>query len=407
MGLSRIEIDFYKRLIVSGAIRAGGDVLELGETQAVESPLDLVDRLEGAVAPAIVEVARSRIVASDIARSRYQRRYGPARALYGAIFQTSDYTGIDLLPEIRSLWADLNKPVALNRCFDHCINNGTSEHVFNQANLFKVMHDHTKVGGLMIHWTPTLGWADHGLYNVQPGFFFDLAYANDYEVVRLEAGALEWFRVLAQRDDYKEIVRAEPALRNALVCAALRKTSDIAFRMPMQEAPSIADSFAASFALTFSAGCEVGWRQPDRPNLALKKPATQSSTSEWSYSDDPCEDAAGANNGVLTGCYGFHTGLDDEPWWKVDLTEMQDIREVAIFNRLDSPSVGQQSGLYVAVSADDAEWADIAATTVPIAFGGADGRPLRVVLDQPVRARYVKVGVRDRSYFHLDEVQVY
>jgi hypothetical protein len=35
----------------------------------------------------------------------------------------------------------------------------------------------------MIHWTPCLGWIDHGPYNVQPGFFHDLARANGYEML--------------------------------------------------------------------------------------------------------------------------------------------------------------------------------------------------------------------------------
>ena len=33
----------------------------------------------------------------------------------------------------------------------------------------------------------------------------------------------------------------------------------------------------------------------------------------------PCDDAAGACDGVKDGGAGFHTELQDQPWWQVDL----------------------------------------------------------------------------------------
>ena len=39
-----------------------------------------------------------------------------------------------------------------------------------------------KSGGLIIHQLPGQGYYDHGFYNYQPTFFFDLALANNYQI---------------------------------------------------------------------------------------------------------------------------------------------------------------------------------------------------------------------------------
>ena len=56
-------------------------------------------------------------------------------------------------------------------------------------------------------------------------------------------------------------------------------------------------------------------------NLAIHKPATQSSISAWSHGRTCEEDAAGANDGRISGEAGFHTSTEPNPWWQVDLLE--------------------------------------------------------------------------------------
>src|SRR5215469_2470915 len=68
-------------------------------------------------------------------------------------------------------------------------------------------------------------------------------------------------------------------------------------------------------------------------NVALNRPATQSSVSIWSRAKAPEGDAAGAVNGRLDGEAGFHTERESSPWWQVDLGEVYGISEVRIFNR--------------------------------------------------------------------------
>ena len=63
------------------------------------------------------------------------------------------------------------------------MNAGTTEHLFDQENAFRVAHDLTRVGGLMIHSVPFVGNIDHGLFNYNPNLFSQLALQNSYELL--------------------------------------------------------------------------------------------------------------------------------------------------------------------------------------------------------------------------------
>ncbi|MEQ8228954.1 MAG: hypothetical protein RIA64_12785 [Rhodospirillales bacterium] len=65
------------------------------------------------------------------------------------------------------------------------INCGTTEHLIDQCNAFKIIHDLTRPGGLMIHALPFLGSIDHGFFNYNPNLFWALARFNSYEMIGL------------------------------------------------------------------------------------------------------------------------------------------------------------------------------------------------------------------------------
>ncbi|NTV95287.1 MAG: discoidin domain-containing protein, partial [Thiobacillus sp.] len=135
-------------------------------------------------------------------------------------------------------------------------------------------------------------------------------------------------------------------------------------------------------------------------NLARGKPASQSSTSEWSRSND----AQGAVDGVINGGYGFHTGNQANPWWQVDLGGSARIDEVRIYNRQDCCGERART-LQVMLSDDGRQWRTAfrhGGTT----FGGKDGNPLKVAL-AGAPARYVRLQLNEANWFHLDEVEVY
>ena len=67
--------------------------------------------------------------------------------------------------------------------YDIVTNHGTSEHILNQWNVFKVVHDAAKRGGLMFHAVPMACDFEHGLVSYNPKFFWGLAETNGYDIL--------------------------------------------------------------------------------------------------------------------------------------------------------------------------------------------------------------------------------
>lgn len=102
------------------------------------------------------------------------------------------YVAVDVNTKYNSLPMDLNHSLAnkygFDEKFDLVTNNGTGEHIFDQCSVFKNIHNLVKKDGLMVHMLPFAHWPNHGFYNFNPILFFDLAYANDYQITRFLIG---------------------------------------------------------------------------------------------------------------------------------------------------------------------------------------------------------------------------
>lgn len=145
-----------------------------------------------------------------------------------------------------------------------------------------------------------------------------------------------------------------------------------------------------------------------RPNLALEQPATQSSVSEWSRAATPEGDAAGAVDGVADDRYGFHTALEDAPWWRVDLGASCRISDIWLFNRLDQPNLAERaSQLAIDIGETEAGYKEHFRLEAPTPFGGADGHPLTINFHPPAMGRYVRLRLLNRNFLHLSQVEVY
>jgi len=120
----------------------------------------------------------------------------------------------------------------------------------------------------------------------------------------------------------------------------------------------------------------------------------------------PEEDAAGAVDGVKDGRWGFHTAIEENPWWQVDLKETATLGAVRIFNRCDSPEAPPRAArLRLLLSDDGKAWRQVYQHD-GTAFGGAkDNKPLVVPLGGQA-ARYVRIQLPGKVPLHLDEVEV-
>jgi hypothetical protein len=137
---------------------------------------------------------------------------------------------------------------------------------------------------------------------------------------------------------------------------------------------------------------EADWQQQDRARAAGTAAVT------------PAEDAAGACDGVKDGKWGFHTNLDAEPWWQVDLGSIRPLDRIVVYNRCDAAS--RADSLRISLSNDGAAWERVYAHSGPTFFGATDGKPLVVPMNGKA-ARYVRCSVPGPAFLHLDEVEVY
>ncbi|MCE7997266.1 MAG: class I SAM-dependent methyltransferase [Rhodobiaceae bacterium] len=112
---------------------------------------------------------------------------GTNDAFVGQLFEKAGfvYNAIDIADGYRTTIVDLNHqnpPEDFVGKFDLVLNFGTTEHLLNQYNAFRFIHNSVKVGGYIVHSLPCVGYSNHGYLTYTPRCFFDLAGYNQYEV---------------------------------------------------------------------------------------------------------------------------------------------------------------------------------------------------------------------------------
>jgi hypothetical protein len=119
----------------------------------------------------------------------------------------------------------------------------------------------------------------------------------------------------------------------------------------------------------------------------------------------PEQDAIGGCDGVKDGRWGFHTALEDNPWWQVDLGKPTAMDWVVLYNRCDT-TASRNSRIIVLASDDGKSFKQVYQHTGQTFYGFSDGKPLYVPL-KGLTARYLRLQLSGKSYFHLDEVLIY
>ena len=118
-----------------------------------------------------------------------EKARGERAADYYKLLGFSDYTAIDVNDNYGSLIMDLNRDLQeaydFRDTFSLVTNNGTGEHVFNQDAIYRNVHQHTKVGGLMLHAMPFYEFVNHGFFSIHPNLYSALAQANAYQLLSI------------------------------------------------------------------------------------------------------------------------------------------------------------------------------------------------------------------------------
>ena len=145
---------------------------------------------------------------------------------------------------------------------------------------------------------------------------------------------------------------------------------------------------------------------PGGVNLALNKPASQSSTA---YGSSASRAVDGNTDGSWFASSVTHTNSEYRPWWEVDLDSVQNIGSIKLFNRTDCCS-DRLSDFYVFVSDTsfgtntDLSAMSSAANWSTYHSGGLSGDSLELSVN--ASGRYVRVQLSGSNPLSLAEVQV-
>lgn len=142
----------------------------------------------------------------------------PAKVFYQSI-GCRRYEAIDANGR-GTITGDLNRPFRIGGPlqfdlprFDLVTDFGTGEHIFDQAQVWRTVHDLTRVGGLIAFDRPGQGYRGHGFYRTDPCLFRDIADTNGYRLVYL-------------------VIAETP--RGELVRGVFQRQTDLPFRVPQQ-----------------------------------------------------------------------------------------------------------------------------------------------------------------------------
>jgi SAM-dependent methyltransferase len=243
MGLGPPILALYTQLKQLGVLDGVTEVMELGAQNVWCPRAQIVRELFHAF---------SRPEPSEEMLRRFAEWRGSASELHLALGM--GYACVDLDPSFNSIALDLNfdaVPEEHRGRYDLVTNHGTSEHIMNQLNVFQVMHDFTKPGGLMLHAVPFTVHLEHGFFNYQPNFFDALARYNAYKTLGMWVGP-DW--------QLTSLIPWEPSLLDYLVLNAktthllvvlLQRLHDTPFCVPFQGhyETMIPDAAAARYSL--------------------------------------------------------------------------------------------------------------------------------------------------------------
>ncbi len=264
MGISQSAI---QKLDQIGLFQKNGmAVLDVGSSNLYSASEDAVGEFLSRYAPDLEEADVSSFAKELAAGSGYNPETGGTNeAFVGQLFEKAGfvYNAIDIADGYRTTIVDLNHQTTPDEFvgkFDLVLNFGTTEHLLNQYNAFRFIHNSVKVGGYIVHSLPCVGYSDHGYLTYTPRCFFDLAGYNEYEVTDFWYDAAESDNdLLAPLRDYTTYF---PALANSLnsttstpggqivralnvpdvsIFIVMRKVKDAPFVGPMETSTSVGD----------------------------------------------------------------------------------------------------------------------------------------------------------------------
>jgi hypothetical protein len=176
MGISPGWFNFFLDLCRSGDIKPGSRILDIGASElfCADEP--------GVLNNFLGFFGAKPYPGDELLRVADRSFAGPLFERAGFRYAAIDYANFPGIIRI-----DLNVgglPAEHKGRYHFVANSGTSEHILNQYNVFKVIHEAAAEGAIMYHGVPGWGEYEHGLIGYSPKFFWCLAKDNNYELLR-------------------------------------------------------------------------------------------------------------------------------------------------------------------------------------------------------------------------------
>jgi len=254
MAINVIEYFLFRTMRDQGAFPLGMDILQLGEANWYgDVDIHILVQDIYRYVPEGKRKAFHAHLDEVIRAKRNFQSFEIAKVFWDTFLAPSSMTAIDFHGTESALKLDLNTPFDLGRRFDCVMNIGTAEHVFNIGQVFRTIHAHTLPGGIMIHDMPFTGWVDHGFYNFNPTFYWDIAQANQYKIMAMFYSEMKPIKILQlnSREQIHSMAQASQLGANSMIYTVFKKSEqdqDLIF--PIQ----------GYYAGSISTGSREAWR---------------------------------------------------------------------------------------------------------------------------------------------------
>ena len=176
MSIGALTLDIYSRLFNDGYLCPGDHIMDIG-CQVFECK-GSEDRVKEFIRKIDSKCRLDKKFIFDLSDK------GPAGRLWELLGY--HYHCLDMQGGYNACQIDLNFdccPDEFLHGFRLVSNLGTTEHIINQVNCFKLIHDMTQTGGVMFHLLPLGSNFSHGFISYTPRFFWELAKINCYRMI--------------------------------------------------------------------------------------------------------------------------------------------------------------------------------------------------------------------------------
>ncbi|MBX9628404.1 MAG: class I SAM-dependent methyltransferase [Gemmataceae bacterium] len=244
-------MSYFKWLAETDRVRPGGRLLDIGESCLIDATAADIEWVWDRFGCTLPPADRPGLAAEYAYRSTLNAHpTTPTLFLSEALDPTSvGYDALDMVTARVAHKFDLNVHTlarARRGTFDLVVNFGTTEHVVNQFNSLRVIHDAAAVGGYIFHQVPATGFINHGYFTYDALLFRELAAANGYDLLDVWfGGPKEAGNVLTNAAHHPTVLDAgkidnnlpwleKSPVPNSTINVLLRKTRDAPFAVGLE-----------------------------------------------------------------------------------------------------------------------------------------------------------------------------